>query len=639
MNFVVRGRDPKKGIPWEVSFETLANGSARGKNQFRGRPALLSRLMPGIEIHVREGAESSAKREKYQLYYFWRFLGHLEGLSASLPGLQPVSIDDVDWNTIESVWRQFIDWLRAQPAEQMSNRMRYYLNSSLCAIWRHAFEAANQRGDTDKTSLDVYVYFKDHKAPVYGGDPLNFEEAKQAFRALADAWRSITKRVERGRSLAASGTNPMVGSGGSNRWQGGPWQSMANRLWAAFTFLPAADGMDERAERRLKDGLGAYELPDEWRVHGIDRSLSGVNAHLSCLYFTRAEMAVAMAMVSMKTGMNPDSISRMEVAAWHRPDIMQADKRVIVFGPKRIGNYNLTAASSISRLTDPYQVIKRIIDVQAPLRERLLQDGKRSGNQELIERSKLVWVFPNASGEIVDFTPDTTGNPNTAAAQKLLDAFFDARNVRRKDGSPMQYKFSDGRDIWGLFVYHKSGFNHLLTAQALGHSSLTSLLHYLEKRVIQVEDRKRIIDLQARVLTDLERGEYRPRSYRDAAPAIQMAQTASTGLQCTDPLHPDAEADPGNPGGRICRSQGCWTCGKWYATKESVPYLLRIISDLKSMRDTVPVALWETSDYPVMLSVYEHIVGKFSRAIVDAERPRAASMTPIISPRQFVGRR
>ena len=118
-----------------------------------------------------------------------------------------------------------------------------------------------------------------------------------------------------------------------------------------------------------------------------------------------------------------------------------------------------------------------------------------------------------------------------------------------------------------------------------------------------------------------------------------MAQTASTGLQCTDPLHPDAEADPGNPGGRICRSQGCWTCGKWYATKESVPYLLRIISDLKSMRDTVPVALWETSDYPVMLSVYEHIVGKFSRAIVDAERPRAASMTPIISPRQFVGRR
>lgn len=642
MSFTIKGRDPRKGTLWEISLEKLATGDLRGETKFRGRPALLKRLMPGIEVHVREGAQSSAEREKYQIYYFWRFLDYLEEVSRSMPGLSPVVIHDLDWNGVETVWRQFIDWLRSQPADKLSNRMRYYLNNSICSIWKNAFQAAVSAGETDKQALDIYVYFKNDKRTSYGGDPLDFDEAKAAFRVLADAWRSILKRIERGQALAASGENPMVGSGGKNRWGGGPWQSFANRLWAVHTFVLTGTAATDEVSKKLRYGTSEYPVPEGWGIQGINPSRTGgINAHLACLCLTRAEMAIAFAMVSMKTGLNPDAIARMRVDGWYRPDLMQPEKRVIVYGPKRIGSYNLQAASSITRLTDAYQIIRKVVELQAPFRDRLLKEGLASGDRSLIERSKLVWLFPDINRDVSDFTPGVNGNSNTESAQILLNNLFDEHSLLRKDGRPLRYKFSDGRDVWGLFVYHKTGFNSLLTAQALGHSSLTSLLHYLDKRITRVEDKKRLIDLQGRVLTDLERGSYQPAQYRDIGRETlpEKPEKAATGLICTDPQNPDPDADPGNPGGRICRAQGCWTCSKWFATKESVPYLLRLVSDLEQMRDTIPVALWETSDYPVMLAVYAHILGKFSSAIVDAERERAMTLPAILSARQFVGRR
>ena len=202
----------------------------------------------------------------------------------------------------------------------------------------------------------------------------------------------------------------------------------------------------------------------------------------------------------------------------------------------------------------------------------------------------------------------------------------------RENKEPLRYRFSQGRDVWGLFVYHKSGFNHILTAQALGHSSLSSLLHYLEKRTLKVADRKRLIELQGKVITDLREATYSPLRYREK---IAAAVRSATGLKCTDPTHPAPEADPGNPGGRTCRSQGCWACFNWYATVESLPYLLRMILDLKGMREVMALAVWETSDYPSMLEIYEYIVAKFHKDHVSKAEISASQMRPIITTTRF----
>ncbi|TPG57438.1 hypothetical protein EAH89_10930 [Roseomonas nepalensis] len=70
---------------------------------------------------------------------------------------------------------------------------------------------------------------------------------------------------------------------------------------------------------------------------------------------------------------------------------------------------------------------------------------------------------------------------------------------------------------------------------------------------------------------------------------------------------------------------------------ESLPTLLRIIADLEQIRETLSVALWETSDYPVMLAVYKHIVDQFDAKHVQAARLTAEPMRPIITTSMFVG--
>lgn len=629
MTVKVNGRDPRTSAPWELDLSNLAVGGG-GAQTFRGRPALLERLLPGFEAHVQGVSESTAYREKSQLIYFWRFLDDLESVSCVFSG-DPVLIDDLDSDEIEVVWKQFITWLRKKPATKMSSRTRYYINSSLYSIWSRAFQAAHLTGATSKSHIEIYVYFKHKKNSSYEGHPLDFDEAKSAFRVLANSWRSILKKIERGRSLALKGCNPMVGSGG-----GGSWKFMANRLWAANEYLLVTRSQDKIFLKKLRDGLSEYAIDDEWRIPNLAQVGTGFNAYLPCLCLTRQEIAVAMAMVTMKTGLNPDAVARMEIDSWYRPDALSPDNRVIIFGPKRTGKYNLQASSSTTRLTDPYLIIQRIIEIQAPLRRRLLAEAERSNDRALRDRAKLVWLFPDFNGQISDFVPGVGRNTDSAAAHKMLDEIFETAGVRRNDGTPLQYKFSDGRDIWGLFVYHKSGFNNVLTAQALGHSSLASLLHYLDKRVTRIEDRKRLIDLHARVLADLGAGKYEPKRLR----ALQegLTETAATGLHCTDPQNPDPEADPGNPGGRTCGAQGCWACSKWFGTKESVPYLLKIIADLESIRESMSVALWETSDYPSMQAIYEHILNKFDPSIIDAGRKIADTLPAILVPRQFIGR-
>jgi hypothetical protein len=276
----------------------------------------------------------------------------------------------------------------------------------------------------------------------------------------------------------------------------------------------------------------------------------------------------------------------------------------------------------------PYQIITKIIEWTEPFRRLLRERAEQSGDQRLRELAQMVWIFParNTTG-VSDYLPESNMQDQ---AHKYLDAMFAHANVKRENEKPLKYRFSQGRDIWGLFVYHKSGFNHLLTAQALGHSTLTSLLHYLEKRTLKIKDRLRLIALQGKVITDLRVGNFNPRVYREK-PMVR----ASTGLTCADPTHPEPEADPGNPGGHICRSQGCWACFNWYATVESLPYLLRMIQDLKELREVMAVALWETSDYPFMLAVYEYIVSKFHRDHVAKAETVAFTMPPIITTTQF----
>ena len=631
MSAVIRGRGVNRltggSDNWELSLAPMVAGGS----DFRGRPALTERIRAAFEGLFSSNAYSSAYRARSNLQYFWRFLDDYELLSRNLPGVDEVDIDDLDWAELEVVWPRFIDWLSHKSPDKFSPRTKYYINSDVCSVFLRAFEMAVDAGQTQKTHLELYVYFSDVKQNAYGGECLSFEEAKEIFGTFAKTWRGISRRIRQGRSLAAQGSNPMVGSSGSNRWNGGAWAILDNRLWLLKEFLPFAGLHRElKLNVRLRGGFNSRSLPEVFAVPELGQSLTGLWGHIPMVFLSRIELAIAFAMVTMKSGMNPDAVSRMTVQSWFTPDPLQPDSRVTIFGPKRIVGKVLRASSSRSKLTDPYQIICRVIEIQEPIRNRLKELSIERGDPALAEQADLIWIGIGEKGTF-DFRPALDGTFYTM--HEMLDEYFSRVGLLKADGSPQQYRVTQGRDVWGLFVYHRSGFNQLLTAQALGHSTLASLLHYLEKRVLVVADLKRLGDLQSRVLIDLAEGKFAPAGLR-----TRDLATAVTGLHCTEPEDPPPEADPGHIGGKPCAAQRCWTCWKWFASRESLPSLLRMIADLETLRSTLSFALWESSDYPLMLAVYEHIVTMFHSSHVEAAREKASTMTPIVTTSLFVSR-
>lgn len=622
-------RITKKTEVWRFDLNPLGLGDP--KVGTTARPALTRKLLPAFREISKRGSPNTAYANRFRLLYFWKFLDHQERLSASLDPARPLKIDDLSWSELEALWRHFLDWLRAKSDDEMGARSSYSISKFLVKLLTTAHALEFEAGMTDKEYLDIYVYFSSSQSSSYNDDDaLTYDEAKRAFKVLAGTWRGVLHRIRSGQEMARQGCDPMTGSSGRNL-DGGPWQRLHNRLWVVKEIAPFAKNpqVDASLTQRVQHGM-RYPIPAGTfpKVFGFDDCGTGLWCHVVCVYPGLNEMMVALAMVSMKSGMNPDVIAGMRVDNWQKPDPMYPDKRVIIFGPKRIAGHTQRASSSVYRKTDPYQIIMNVIELLAPFRRLVARWAEETSDPKLREMSELIWIFPTQFG-VGHFLP---GNGTADRGHQYLDNLMENEGVVRDNGQPLKYRISKGRDIWGLFVYHKSGFNYILTAQALGHSSLLSLLHYLEKRILKVADRKRLIELHGRVITDLRDAKYSPRQYREARGGTVRS---ATGLECTDPTHPAPDADPGNPGGQTCRSQGCWACLNWYATVESLPYLLRMIRDLGEMRETSPVAVWETSDYSSMTEVYTYIVSRFHNDLVARAEKEASRMPPIISTSRF----
>lgn len=631
MNWEISGRCPdpvtRKTIKWNYSIATLANGFARAGIAYRGRPQLTARIREGFELSVNRGTRSSAMARRACVAQFWRFLDFQEKSSELIPDVEAVKIDDLDWDEIEALWRHFLNWLRSKSSSEMSQSYKYQVNWAVYSVFMKSFELALADGSTDKPLLEIYVYFKDCQNDSYDIEHIEFEDAKWAFGHLARAWRGILKRIERGRDLASLAGEYVPGSSGAHRWDGGYWHRPENRLAYLLRETPfqliALDPVKllQRRSERLR-----FDLPSDmvWEDGGYQNMT--IDAHIASVFLRGPEIAVALAMVSMKTGLNVDSIARMPVDSWFRPDPFSPNKRAILFGPKRHGEHHIHASSSRTKHTDAYQIIQRVIEIQAPLRQRMKEVAAATGDVKLARRAKLIWIYPTRMG-VKDILPGR----NKDEISVWLDRFLEAK-AKIDNRIAVRYRLSHGRDVWALFVYFRSGFNHVLTMRALGHSTLKSLLNYLEKKIVIIEERKKLIDLQGRVIVHLWDGKFRPRDHR-----VERTNASISGLFCSDPTRPDRDADPGNPGGRICVSQRCFACSKWYATKDSLVMLSRVIMDLEELRDTIALSIWETSEYSLMMAMYAYIRSKFHRSLVEKAIEEARHIPAIVQTGMFVG--
>lgn len=612
---------------WELDMSVFWTGSKRSGEPFRGRPELASLVVPAFADLHRSNARSSAVTNKSHFGLFFQFLDDQEEIARTLllPH-DPLAIDTLTWTELEAIWPHFINWLKARPGKS-----QYIANLVACSVFKYAHQQASQRGETEKTTLDIYVYFQQKRRDSYGGDVLSLGEGARVFRALARCWRDCLRVINTGRVASAEGRDPCAGSSGVHRWEGGLWADTSNRLWLILNDLPFGE-VAARPDKQLAILDGMHDRCPEPRMQSPLSRGNGLWAHVPSVLLTWKEMALAMAMVCIKIGMSPDAVAAMPVSGWYRPNPLHPDSRVVIVAPKRIPGEQLTASSSITRPTDAYQIIQMVIHLTEPLRARAHALAKKTGDRRLAKLARLVWIYPAAAGGIASMADKKTGKREGSA---FLTKFLEERGVARDDGRPIQFSFAIGRDLWASFAYHRSGFSHVVAAKALGHSTLKTLLHYLEKRQQMVADRIRLIELQGQVLADLAKGKYDPKSLRRA----KSGPLSSKGLRCVAMYSPPADADPGNPGNRICRRQRCWFCSEWYATLESLPHLLRTIADLQNIRAELIWALWQTSDYPIILAVCEHIVGKFHPDHLAAARVQAANMPPIMQLTRFLGKK
>lgn len=616
----------EKTTRWTYSLAPLAEGISLAGEAFRGRPLLTARIKESFERSLARAALSSAMDRRACLAHFWRFLDDQERISKIVHGLEAVTIDDLSWEELEGCWRHFIDWLRAKPPSEMSQSYKYKISWSACYVFLQAFELDFERKKTNKEVLNLYTYFKNTPEEMYDIEHVEFDDAKWGFRQLALAWRGILKRIEIGRSLASQGEDYIAGSSGANRWTGGYWKRVENRLSFLLMETPFHSiAHDPEKFKQQRSSRLRFDLPTEliW-ADGFYENAT-FDAHVASVFLRAPEIAVALAMVTMKTGLNVDTIARMRVDKWFRPDPFSPGRRVILHGPKRDGKRRVRASSSRTKHTDAYKIIERVIEIQAPLRKRMEEVAALTGDREMARRAKLIWVYPTQLG-VKDILPGKYRDELNA----WLDTFLNAR-AAEEERPEFRYRFSDGRDVWALFVYFRSGFNHVLTMQALGHSTIAALLHYLEKKVVIIEESKKLIDLQDRVIVNLRASKFDPARHRP-----ERMHESISGLLCSTPTQPDQGADPGNPGGRICSTQRCFACSKWYATKESLTMLSRVIMDLERLRDDIAASIWETSEYPIALAVYLHIRSKFHRTLIAKAIEEAQHLPAVIQTGMFV---
>ena len=617
MSLAIRGRGADRGLGgterWDLDMSDLEIGKP-GPKGFRGRPGLAARLAPGFQAIHKVGARSSAVVCRSRLFWLFRFLDRCEELSRSVSDIGHVVINNLEWHEVEALWPRFLSWLQEQPLKSVPQ-----INAAIHAVLQASHEIELREGLTTKSTLLTYVAFQQRRDGSYGHDPINYEEGGRLFRTLAGCWRAALKVVEAGRSTASAGQDPRTGSSGKNRWVGSTWARLENRRWLVFNAMPFGilGGVEGS---RVRDGFAAWS-PGTTLASAL-RADTGLWAHVPALFLTADEIAVAFAMVCLKSGMSPVAVARMRVDGWYKDDPMHPGERVVIYGPKRIPGKILRASSSVRRLTDPYQVILKVIQLTEPLRRRALSIAALTGNAKLARAAKLIWIWPTGYG-LAHALP---GSKALDRMHGVLDALADSHGLKRDDGTQMRFRLSEARSIWAMFVYRRSGFNAVLTAKSLDHSNLRSLLHYIETREAKRLDRHRLIELQGGIVADFRNGRYDPASHRERPVAARSVM----GLPCIAPTAPSPEADPGHRAGRICRKQRCWLCHQWFATVESLPYLVRIRLDLEAVSSGLALSLWETSDYPDMLAFCRHVTGKFHRDHVEAATRVAASMPPIV---------
>ncbi|MDH2327255.1 hypothetical protein QCN27_10285 [Cereibacter sp. SYSU M97828] len=621
--YLVTGQGIHLSTPWRVDFGTLLTA---GETCYAAKARFLALIMPALRELCHGNSSSYCSQLKSSISSLLRFLD----INSLLIGNQSLSDpDDTEfWRSLQEMWPLYILYLRQL---ESTDEYKYQITSNLKRILERSFYLDEaRRGPLEVTKeFSVYTAFSSSTPDTYDGESLSLIEASHCFKALGKTYRKIKIRFERCNKIADGGTNPQIGSSGANRYSGGTWTHFENRLWVAKNLFPSEPNRTEAEKARISDGMRTGSIPPDFEIAELlPSNTTALARHIGCISYTRSEISIPFGLVALRTGFNPDALARMSITNWYTDSILEPDRKVIIQAYKRGKVYLLKSSSCRFKPLDPYQIINHVISKTEPLRRQLESIAAESGLKHDRERAKLVWLYQDSYGNIRDFSSETVGGGGFTRENIIINSVLESLDVKREDGGKIEFDLLMCRDTWAMFAYRKSSYNPVVTAMSLQHKTLKSFTRYIDDRLQLAEDATNLINLQGRIVSDLRQMQLIGTRLR--IPRPESLPRSAKGLVCISPKDPDRGGDPNHLPGNICGAQRCLECTKWFADARSIPFLLRIKSDLLLIKEASTASAWVASRFYIDLEIVRFILSKFSAPLVRASQVDAESMPPIV---------
>lgn len=607
----------------------LGQKSGLWGGNYTGRPLLIVELAPAIQARCSLLGRGTANDYVAVLRAWWRLFDAFE--KSQLPdGRQVPRVQSVaDLNELHAAFAQ--------------------QRGLLSANFRTFLKIAN---DTRKM-LKLLPLLWD--APKQGDPVRNLipdDQARELKIVLKQDWERVRRTWARNDAIIKEAERRVAGMPPSVLDEEGKrllknWQHFQRIQVATESFLPSG--------KQLLDGRNASTQC----VKGLERQLMR-----SILFPTVEEADIAYHMALMNSGWNPSTMVNVDASSPflitpHPKNAGQlvlsvdADEEVTLQGnkPRARGKTQFCTGLAKHSSSSPV-IVDSYLERVKPLREILRQEYAAAKEklermqmdkvdqhslekqykkvQQLWQGCRIVWLYVDSRGNInwLDwrywsrYLVPASGSKSQVS---YLDLVLERLNVHRAEqGKPPIAKVtpSDFRDIYARWIYIQSGGNILAVMQALGHSSISSTVNYVENNIFSAENDEHARRFMTHLFEELRQGRvdltilaqlvrHGPLTPEMEARLIEYRKLMRSriGVGCSSPRHPPPAAAPNHIEGRLCATHRCLNgCPNAKFLPESLDGISMCVEELMAMSEHLPRETWLRGEHDMELESGEYLL-------------------------------
>lgn len=249
--------------------------------------------------------------------------------------------------------------------------------------------------------------------------------------------------------------------------------------------------------------------------------------------------------------------------------------------------------------------------------------------QRLRQRCRNVWLYIDNKGSINGLNCHQWTRYKPTGETRVvtyLDLLLNRLNSKRAECGKISIAavtLSDFRDIYARQVYKQSGGNILAIMLALGHSSISSTINYLENNIFSAENDTHALRFMTHLIEQLREGridltilaqlvrhdvltadmEARLKEYR----ALMKSRV---GAGCSSPRHPPEHVAPNHVSGRLCGTNRCLkNCHNAKFLPESLDGIAMRVEELLMMVERLPRETFLRGGFNIELESGEYLFG------------------------------